>query len=227
MGIISLEKADNLYWLGRYSERVFTTLKVFYEYYDKMLDEDADAYKVFCRQLGLPDVYHTTERFTQDYLYDKSNPDSVSTSVNRAYDNAIVLREEIGTTALGYIQMALDTMKESKAYTERYMQHQKVMDHLYAFWGCVDDEVEDEENRNIMKTGRYVERLDLSLRLDLDYPHLDKAYRKLSNRVRRLRRPYNDARLYRLGQIMAKKENWKEEAGEALLCVNGLFEVDV
>ncbi|MDD6211781.1 MAG: alpha-E domain-containing protein [Clostridiales bacterium] len=226
MGIISLEKADNLYWLGRYSERVFTTLKVFYEFYDKMLDEQEDAYLVYCQRMGIPDVYHSMKAFVQDYLYDRSNPDSVCTSINRAYDNAIVLREEIGTNTLGYIQMALDTMKESKIFAERYLQHQKVLDDLYAFWGCVDDEVEDEENRNIMKTGRYVERLDLGMRLDLEYKELDKCYRKLSSRIRRLRRPYNDARLYQLGQIMARKDKWKEEANQALFCVNTLFEVD-
>ena len=29
MGIISIVKASNLVWLGRYSERVYTTLQVF------------------------------------------------------------------------------------------------------------------------------------------------------------------------------------------------------
>ena len=39
MGIISLEKQDHLYWLGRYSERVYTTLKTFLLGYDQMLDD--------------------------------------------------------------------------------------------------------------------------------------------------------------------------------------------
>ena len=30
MGIISIEKADHLYWLGRYTERVYTILRVFF-----------------------------------------------------------------------------------------------------------------------------------------------------------------------------------------------------
>lgn len=36
MGIISIEKANNLYWLGRYTERVFTTLRKFYRIFDSI-----------------------------------------------------------------------------------------------------------------------------------------------------------------------------------------------
>ena len=32
MGIISVEKSDHLFWLGRYVERVFTTLNTFVTY---------------------------------------------------------------------------------------------------------------------------------------------------------------------------------------------------
>ena len=226
MGIISLEKADNLYWLGRYSERVFTTLKVFYEYYDKMLDEEVDAYKMFCDRLGLPDVYGSTETFLTDYLYDSANPDSVCTSISRAYGNAITMREEIGTNALGYIQMSMNHWQVSKVEDEKYLSHQKLMDYLYAFWGCIDDEVEDEDHRNIIKVGRYVERLDLCMRLKVDQQLINKAFRKLKDRIQRLSRPYDDEKLFRLGEIL-KMEDWTERAGEALMYVNSLFEVPV
>ena len=45
MGIISIEKADHLFWLGRYTERVFTTLRMFFKYFDEMLDMDNRAYE--------------------------------------------------------------------------------------------------------------------------------------------------------------------------------------
>ena len=38
MGVISIKSSDNLFWLGRYVERVFTTLKAFTECYDIMID---------------------------------------------------------------------------------------------------------------------------------------------------------------------------------------------
>ena len=56
MGIISLEKINHLYWLGRYTERVFTTIKSFEGYYDRMIDQDETAYQDFCRRLNIPDI---------------------------------------------------------------------------------------------------------------------------------------------------------------------------
>ena len=35
------------------------------------------------------------------------NPDSIISNLNRAYDNAIVLRESIGSETLSYIQLSL------------------------------------------------------------------------------------------------------------------------
>ena len=57
MGIISIKSTDNLFWLGRYVERVFTTLRVFSEYYDKMIDKDENAYIDFCNKLGIENTY--------------------------------------------------------------------------------------------------------------------------------------------------------------------------
>ena len=56
MGIISVEKADRLFWLGRYTERVLTTLTTFFDYYDKMIDENPDVYKIFCEKISIPDI---------------------------------------------------------------------------------------------------------------------------------------------------------------------------
>ena len=39
MGTISLEHSSRLYWLGRYTERAFTTLDALQALYDKMLDQ--------------------------------------------------------------------------------------------------------------------------------------------------------------------------------------------
>ena len=57
MGIISLEKQDHLFWLGRYCERVYTTIRTFLLSYDKMLDNDDMTYKNICELLDIPDIY--------------------------------------------------------------------------------------------------------------------------------------------------------------------------
>ena len=39
MGTEILSKTNRLYWLGRYSERVYTTLKLFSESFDALIEE--------------------------------------------------------------------------------------------------------------------------------------------------------------------------------------------
>ena len=64
---ISAEQADRLYWLGRYVERVFSTLRLFNRSLDRMIDQNGDDYVDFLppavdslgdlrRFRGLPDA---------------------------------------------------------------------------------------------------------------------------------------------------------------------------
>ena len=57
MGAISIEKADRLFWLGRYTERVLTTLITYFDFYDEMIDGDEEAYRTFCDKIAIPDIY--------------------------------------------------------------------------------------------------------------------------------------------------------------------------
>ena len=75
MGIISLVKANNLLWLGRYSERVYTTIRKFYIEFDKMIDNETDGYSDYCNKLNIPIIYQSNDNFINRYLYDKTNPD--------------------------------------------------------------------------------------------------------------------------------------------------------
>ena len=73
---ISNEQADRLYWLGRYVERVFSTLKLFNRSIDRMLDQDDDDYVDFCRRLSIPsNIYSGLDDFQVRYLFDPQNPD--------------------------------------------------------------------------------------------------------------------------------------------------------
>ena len=53
MGIISIENTDRLYWLGRYTERVYSTIRTFESRFDSMLDLDELRYVEFCKNQTL------------------------------------------------------------------------------------------------------------------------------------------------------------------------------
>ncbi len=226
MGIISIEKADRLFWLGRYAERVLTTLVAFFDFYDEMIDGDEKAYRTYCKKIAIPDVYKSKEDFQQKYLFDGQNPDSVISNMERAFDNAVVIRGELGTYTLSYIQMALDVLKGEggKADAPAY-DLQQVIDYLNAFWGCMDDQTEDEECRNIIKCGKYLERLDLYMRLGYSAKAIDKEFSKFENRLHRVRLPYRRENEDRLREIISLGDGWREYEKEALEALWNLFEV--
>lgn len=224
MGIISVEKADRLFWMGRYAERVLTTLVTFFDFYDEMIDGDGEAYKRFCQKISIPDVYGSRENFQQKYLFDSSDPNSVISNMERAFDNGVVMRGDLGTYTLAYIQMALDVLKGEGGKADAPVYDlQQVIDYLNAFWGCMDDQVEDEESRNIIKCGKYLERLDLYMRLGYPAKSIEKEFSKFLNRLGRVGLPYQEENVARLSEIVGLGEGWKEHDKEALTMLWTLF----
>ena len=223
MGVISMEKVDHLYWLGRYTERVYTTLRVFFHIYDKIIEQPEGIYEKYCEKLNIPNIYVSNHQFVQSYLFDGNNPDSVYSNMRRAYDNAIVLRDELSSTVLSYVQLALNTFESCRKTTAPLLELQQVIDDLLAFWGSADDYVEEEDCRNILKCGKYVERLDLCIRLDYHVKDLEKEYRKLCNRLGKTNLSYNEKNLSRLEDIIIRAKEPKLYYQEALECLGGLL----
>lgn len=65
------------------------------------------------------------------------NPDSLISNLNRAYDNAVVLRESIGSEALSYIQMSVYDMENAAKSEVPLLEVQQVLDNIHAFWGII------------------------------------------------------------------------------------------
>ncbi|MGN0297745.1 MAG: alpha-E domain-containing protein [Lachnospiraceae bacterium] len=227
MGIISLEKADHLFWLGRYSERVFTTMQCFFKHFDELIDVEnsKDFYINFLKALNLPDIYGDSDTFISRYLFDETDTNSLVSNMTRAFDNGIIVRDEISTVSLSYLQMSLDLLRKPDMLNNQRPLYdlQDLVDYYYAFWGSVDDCVLDEECRNIMKVGRYVERLDLYLRLKYPYVTIEKEFAKFINRLERVRMPYRSSSLEQLKEILSKGENWVESYYDAIGCLYMIF----
>ena len=223
MGVISLDRADSLFWLGRYTERVFTTVKVFFDYYDQMIDENEEAYKKLCEKLAIPDVYGSKEVFVTDYILNENDPNSVISNMQRAYDNAIVSRDDVSTESMAYLELCLQAIRKEQGSPAPLFELQSVIDDIYAFWGSIDDCIIDEENRNIVKCGRYVERMDLLLRLGYGYAAIEKEFKKFSNRLERVRIGYNAAKVQELAALVARKDEFEGLRMQILMTLQQVF----
>lgn len=174
---ISANKANRLYWLGRYTERVYISLHLLRRYYDKMIDGQAKEYEEYYQKLDTNNPYPDMESFRLGYMYDAHNPCSILAGLEAANDNAIVLREEIMSETLSYVQMSLCHIKKAAAAGDANITDlQCITDYLLAFWGSIDERVFDERIRNFLRIGKLVENLDMHIRFDYPFPRIEEVY---------------------------------------------------
>lgn len=192
MGIITLEQTDSLFWLGRYMERVYTTAKIYADSYDCMIDQKEYDYREFCKKVDIPDVYGSKEVFLKKYPFDPEDPNSLYSNLIRAYDNAIVLRNEIGSEALAYVQLSIYDLKKARESSSPMIELQMMVDHIMAFWGTADDMISSEQVRDILKTGKRVERIDLYGRLGFPIEDLKREVHRMKFRIKKSGMEYNE-----------------------------------
>ncbi|MGN0642347.1 MAG: alpha-E domain-containing protein [Huintestinicola sp.] len=229
MGAISIETSSSLYWLGRYTERVFTTLNSFFRYYDKMLDGGPEiSYQTYLNWLSIPDIYGSTERFFDCYLFDKENPDSIRSNFERALGNGTVVREKIKTPSLSYLQLALDSFKKCRGTEKVRYDLLPVRDRIYAFWGSVESNMTDIEARDILMFGQAVERMDLYFRFSLPFESISSEFEILDDLIQKnIRRVPDlfDIKCYNgLKDVIEMGDNWTDCRNEAICCLERLYE---
>lgn len=183
MGTITLSKANRLFWLGRYLERVYTGIRLTRDLFDAYTDGIEGDYTAYCRALGIPDTYADTADFIRRYYFDRDNPNSIASSLGYAYDNAIVLRDTLSTDTLAYVQMAVSAMDLAAQSDGPGVELQWVLDDIMAFRGSCEEQIDEEANRSILKTGASLERVDLYLRLGVDEAACEREFGRLLNRL--------------------------------------------
>lgn len=206
MGIISVEHTDRLLWLGRYSERVYTTLRLFANYFDSMIDLKMEEYERFCKSQDIPNIYSSIDDFTTKYCFDGNDPNSIYSNLMRAYDNAIVLREEIGSETLAYIQLAVYAMNKAAVSDAPLVKLQRVTDNIVAFWGIADDSIDNENVRDLIKLGKRIERIDIYARLKADRYELRREMKRLNSRISSVNIRYDHKRLMHLNYLVEEDE---------------------
>lgn len=178
--IISAMNANRLYWLGRYEERVYMTLHLLRKCYDKMIDGVPSDYTTFWKKLDASNSYTTNEDFTYGMMYDDQNPSSVLSAQTYAMDNAMMLRENITSETLSYLEMSLAKIKSCKADKLMNVSDlQQVTDWSLAFWGSADQRILNAKVLTLMHIGRTVEYIDMLIRFDYPYMRIYKQYEEL------------------------------------------------
>ena len=230
MGAITRLNINNLFWLGRYVERVFTTLNSFFQYADRFIEGGQAAYEKYLADINVPDIYKSSDACCDRDVLDVNDENSIISNLDRALGNGIVLRDEIKTPSLSYLQLAMDRFKSCKGTTKIRYDMLPVRDAIYAFWGSVDNNMTNSEALRIIHLGKAVERLDLYLRLG--YPtedicvQLDNLLKHVSRRFDAISTIINIDNLEALRAAANSRADLKAMRLELLENVDNLVEVN-
>lgn len=221
---LTLKQVDSIYWLGRYTERVLTTLKFLMDMYDSNLDSNFN-YEKYCQDLDIYNGFTSLSDFCKRYAFDVNYPSSIICSMNRSYDNAIMLRETIGSEALSYIELALRRLSDAQYSETPVLVFQKVIDNIMAFKGQFFDSICDHNIRNILNCGLTIERLDMYLRLNINKDRIAFECNRLSYSIAGVDIHCNKTSLTKACEELCESDELIDNADKMILIqvIDGLF----
>ena len=190
--------------------------------------DDSHGYTEYLGYFGIADIYESSRDFIRSFLYDENDPHSAAYSLERAYDNGIVLREEISTASLSFLQMAKDTLIRSQSSTNTRLSLLPLEDILYGFWGSVNEHIYDDEIRNIIYIGKTIERLDLYIRMKYPFATVEKEFIRLCKNLNRVPKAtpyrYNTKYLSQLVEILGSQNEYESNSDKAITSLGHLFD---
>ncbi len=217
---ISPAKADRLYWLGRYVERVILTMHSLRKGAASTSEADIVAsLSYFCSRVGISCPTSTAKEMLKTIIYSTDNCASVASTLDYAKNNAMLLRNDITSETLAYIEMAVNFLKEASVEEKGLFELQSVSDYLMAFWGASGDNVRSRSARNILMIGRCVEKLDFMIRFDYETSRILDVLERLESIDE------SELSLCSIDDIAKIKSSIEKKANsnDTLQLVNGLF----
>ena len=158
--------ATNLFWFGRYLERIEAILLEVVPAFDKIIDIDKDYGKKLYGKLEIEIEYKNSKEFLNVALF-SDHLANINTLMEFARENAIICRADMYTSAFGSVIQLADLIKKEKNTSQvEFRFIDKVLSLISEIWG----ELARREKRNtsdyFIRLGKLVEKVDSHLRLE-------------------------------------------------------------
>ena len=164
--------ADSLYWLGRYIERAEHLSRLSTVMLNATLDQTdtgAEAVRIALSAVGETALSAGAFEAANGLVLDRSDPNSVVSSLARARENARQVRDQITTETwerlnLLYLKVTDENAGREFADGSTTFLHDVIAD-LHLFKGAADTTMSHGESWRFMMLGMYLERAQLVSRL--------------------------------------------------------------
>jgi uncharacterized alpha-E superfamily protein len=167
--LLTANVATNLYWLGRYLERIEATLIEVVSTFDKIIDIDHDAGKILFQKFEIDIEYKDAKEFLDTAIFGVHDA-NVNDLMGYARENAIICRTYLDTEAFGSVIELSDLLKQ--AHNSNFWVDCNFIDKALSLISEIWGELTRTEERNtsdyFIRLGKLVEKTDFHLRLEKD-----------------------------------------------------------
>ena len=170
--ILTANSATNLYWLGRYIERVDGLLTNLMPAYDDTIDANKDAGKNLYKCFKIDLEYTNAQEFLEEAIFGDHDSNLLTLSAY-ARENAIISRSYINTEAFGeIIELNAIFKNVSNSYANiDYKLINDAMSLISEIWGELSKLSKSNTSDHFLKLGRLVEKLDFHIRFHGENEH--------------------------------------------------------
>ena len=164
--LVTANVATNLYWFGRYLERIEATLLEVVKAFDKIIDLDKDAGKKLFKNLEIDIEYTNAKEFLQNAIFG-NHPSNITNLMEYARENAIISRVDMYTEAFGSVIELSDLIKQESVNSQiEFTFIDNVLSLISAIWGKLTRKQKRNTSDYFIRLGKLVEKVDFHLRLE-------------------------------------------------------------
>lgn len=167
--LLTANVASNLYWLGRYLERMESTMMETLIAFDTIIDVEKSYGKKLFKRFEIDIKYRTANDFLDVAVFGEHEANA-NTLMGYVRENAIISRAYLDEHAFGSIIEASDLLKQ--ANSDHLQTDCAFIEHIASLisqiWGDLTRKQERNTSDYFIRLGKLVEKVDFHLRLKRD-----------------------------------------------------------